>query len=245
MKEKLKEAKRYLKRKEKEWGTGALAVTPASALSAAVVAPHGAPAKEMPCQPPALSAAAVAAQKVAAARAAALEEDAFLAQMGAPHENLLSFRAQGLGSFAHAADEDGSAAAAASKSKRWRKEDVKERLDEIAPKATGRDALLEKRAAARQANRDAAAAKEDAALGGMLGDELGGGDDFAAVLASRRRAQEFRARRRGVPTAEQAAARVSSYVAKEEEKMAAFRHLVGGFSASTSTGEKMHIPRRE
>lgn len=43
------------------------------------------------------SAAAIAAQKVAAARAAALKEDAFLSHIGAPRESLLSFRTLGLG----------------------------------------------------------------------------------------------------------------------------------------------------
>ena len=60
------------------------------------------------------------------------------------------------------------------------------------------------------------------------------------LTLGRRRAQEFRQRRRGIPSAEQVAARVTTYHAKEAEKMAEFQSLVGGYG-----GDKMHIPRRE
>lgn len=116
----------------------------------------------------------------------------------------------------------------------------KERLEDIAPKATGRDAIFEKRASAREANREAAAAKEDAVLGGMIGDELGGGDDFTAALAARRRMQEIRQRRRGIPDANQVAERVKIYRAQEAEKMAEFHDLV-----SRRGGEKIQMPPRD
>ena len=199
----LKEAKRYLKQQQQRDAGGALVTTTTSsssiaAAAAAVSRASSAAAAAAGAQAPPpqqLSAAAAAAAKVAAARAAALEEDAFLANMGAPRESLLSFRGQGLGSFAVAEDGARDSAAGAgpkgvgpsASNKRWMKEEAKERLEEIAPKATGRDALMEKRAAARQSNRDAAAAADDAMLGGMLGDELGGGDDFKAAMARQRR----------------------------------------------------------
>lgn len=181
----LREAKRYLRRQ----GRGSSAGSHAALTTRVNDGP-----------PPRLSSpAAVAVQRVTAARAAALEEDAFIARMGAPRESLLSFREQRLGSFAGA--EDGGVDGGGTRGimpgghtsrddrKRWTKED-RERLDEIAPKATGRDASLEKRAAARQSNRDAAAAKDDDMLGGILGDELGGGDDFRTALARQRRVSE-------------------------------------------------------
>ena len=119
--------------------------------------------------------------------------------------------------------------------------DAKERLEELAPRATGRDALREKRAAVRESNRSFAARKDEDFLGGMTrGDEFGGGgrDEFAQVLAARRRARERRDARRGVDPAA-VAARVGAYQAREAERMSQFQELVGGFG-----GERIHIPER-
>lgn len=193
-----------------------------------------------------LSAAQIAAKRVAEARASALEEDALYARMGgAPREGLLDFRTRGVDSVALAADGENKGESAGKKmtpaeAKRARR-DAKERLEELAPRATGRDALREKRAAVRESNRSFAARKDEDFLGGMTrGDEFGGGgrDEFAQAVAARRRAQERRDARRGVdPVA--VAARVGAYQAREAERMSQFQELVGGFG-----GERIHIPER-
>jgi uncharacterized protein YcfJ len=119
--------------------------------------------------------------------------------------------------------------------------DAKERAEELAPRATGRDALREKRMAVRESHRSFAARKDEEMLGGMVrGDEFGGGggDEFQAALAARQRAQARRDKRRGVDPAA-VAARVGAYRSREEEKMSQFHELVGGFG-----GERMNIPER-
>lgn len=193
-----------------------------------------------------LSAAQIAAKRVAEARASALEEDALYARMGgAPREGLLDFRTRGVDSVALGADGEMKGESVGKKmtpaeAKRARR-DAKERLEELAPRATGRDALREKRAAVRESNRSFAARKDEDFLGGMTrGDEFGGGgrDEFAQAVAARRRAQERRDARRGVdPVA--VAARVGAYQAREAERMSQFQELVGGFG-----GERIHIPER-
>ena len=196
-----------------------------------------------------LSAAQIAAKRVAEARASALEEDALHARMGgAPREGLLDFRTRGVDSIALGADGAGGVAKGENVGKKMTpaeakraRRDAKERLEELAPRATGRDALREKRAAVRESNRSFAARKDEDFLGGMTrGDEFGGGgrDEFAAVLAARRRAQERRDARRGVDPAA-VAARVGAYRAREAERMSQFQELVGGFG-----GERIHIPER-
>ena len=195
------------------------------------------------------SAAALAAKRVAEARASALEEDALHARMGgAPREGLLDFRTRGVDSIALGADGAGGVAKGENVGKKMTpaeakraRRDAKERLEELAPRATGRDALREKRAAVRESNRSFAARKDEDFLGGMTrGDEFGGGgrDEFKAVLAARRRAQERRDARRGVDPAA-VAARVGAYRAREAERMSQFQELVGGFG-----GERIHIPER-
>lgn len=193
-----------------------------------------------------LSAAQIAAKRVAEARASALEEDALYARMGgAPREGLLDFRTRGVDSVALGADGEMKGESVGNKmtpaeAKRARR-DAKERLEELAPRATGRDALREKRAAVRESNRSFAARKDEDFLGGMTrGDEFGGGgrDEFAQAVAARRRARERRDARRGVdPVA--VAARVGAYQAREAERMSQFQELVGGFG-----GERIHIPER-
>ena len=193
----------------------------------------------------ALTAAQLAAKRVAEARASALEEDAMYARVGAPREGLLDFRTRGVDSVALAGDgekgglvkEKGLTPAEAKKARR----DAKERAEELAPRATGRDALREKRMAVRESHRSFAARKDEEMLGGMVrGDEFGGGggDEFQAALAARQRAQARRDKRRGVDPAA-VAARVGAYRSREEEKMSQFHELVGGFG-----GERMNIPER-
>ena len=193
----------------------------------------------------ALTAAQLAAKRVAEARASALEEDAMYARVGAPREGLLDFRTRGVDAVALAGDgengglvkEKGLTPAEAKKARR----DAKERAEELAPRATGRDALREKRMAVRESHRSFAARKDEEMLGGMVrGDEFGGGggDEFQAALAARQRAQARRDKRRGVDPAA-VAARVGAYRSREEEKMSQFHELVGGFG-----GERMNIPER-
>ena len=128
----------------------------------------------------ALTAAQLAAKRVAEARASALEEDAMYARVGAPREGLLDFRTRGVDAVALAGDgengglvkEKGLTPAEAKKARR----DAKERAEELAPRATGRDALREKRMAVRESHRSFAARKDEEMLGGMVrGDEFGGG----------------------------------------------------------------------
>ena len=193
----------------------------------------------------ALTAAQLAAKRVAEARASALEEDAMYARVGAPREGLLDFRTRGVDAVALAGDgekgglvkEKALTPAEAKKARR----DAKERAEELAPRATGRDALREKRMAVRESHRSFAARKDEEMLGGMVrGDEFGGGggDEFQAALAARQRAQARRDKRRGVDPAA-VAARVGAYRSREEEKMSQFHELVGGFG-----GERMNIPER-
>ena len=193
----------------------------------------------------ALTAAQLAAKRVAEARASALEEDAMYARVGAPRDGLLNFRTRGVDSVALAGDgENGGLvkekALTPAEAKKARR-DAKERAEELAPRATGRDALREKRMAVRESHRSFAARKDEEMLGGMVrGDEFGGGggDEFQAALAARQRAQARRDKRRGVDPAA-VAARVGAYRSREEEKMSQFHELVGGFG-----GERMNIPER-
>ena len=117
-----------------------------------------------------------------------------------------------------------------------------ERLEALAPAAaTGREALLEKRAAARASNREMANAKEEgmfASGGGELGG--GGASEFKEALAANRRAREARDRRRGVDGAS-AALRLRAHRAAEAQRMGAFQDMVGGLGE----GERIEIPRRE
>ena len=102
--ERLKRARRLLKRRTRAADE---ALVPSAAAEkkrkpnlatatkhSATLGPHGA-AGEIP-----LTAAQEAAARVAAARAAALQEDAALAQMGAPREDVLGFRNAGLAGLA-------------------------------------------------------------------------------------------------------------------------------------------------
>ena len=213
----------------------------ATATSPSTLGPRGA-AGEIP-----LTAAQEAAARVAAARAAALQEDAALARLGAPREDVLGFRNQGLAGLAGlddaAADADAAASRGASAADVRRARLLRaERLEALAPAAaTGREALLEKRAAARASNREMANAKEEgmfASGGGELGG--GGASEFKEALAANRRAREARDRRRGVDGAS-AALRLRAHRAAEAQRMGAFQDMVGGLGE----GERIEIPRRE
>lgn len=244
--ERLKEARRLLKRRTRAADE---ALVPSAAAEKKRKPNRAKTPPPPPLGPPVaaaarapLTAAQEAAARVAAARAAALREDATLARLGAPREDVLGFRNQDLarldGAGADAAAGVGCSAAEARRVRRLRAE----RLEALLPAAaTGREALLEKRAAVRASNREMANAKEEgmfASGGGELGG--GGASEFRAALAANRRAREARDRRRGVDGAT-AALRLRAHRAAEAEKMRAFQDLVGG----SEERERMEIPRRQ
>ena len=248
-KERLREAKRFLKRRRKDPHA---ALIPSAVADAAAAVTLLAPTRrerekhsdrDDAADPAPLTASQIAARKVAAARAAAFEEDATLARFGAPRENLLAFRADALDAAAAAAATAATAPPPASAAEaRRRRRDAAERLEELAPRATGREALIEKRRAVAASNREMAAAKEESMWGGGGGvrAELGGGDDFGAALAASRRAREARERRRGADP-ETLARRTETHMSREVERMRQFHDLVGGMAP----GERLHIPRRD
>ena len=114
-------------------------------------------------------------------------------------------------------------AAEGAERRRWRAQD-REALDELLPKATGREALVEKRIA----RREAARAREDSpeltrVTGG--GDVMGGGDSFAAAKAREAAAAARRNQRQAVAR-EQLQAKLAAAQAEEAAKMAQFRALL-------------------
>ena len=162
-----------------------------------------------------------------------------MAHLGSSREDILGFRngrngADGVSGGGNDTKGD---------SKRFRRETA-ERLEDAVPKASGREALLEKRAAVRFSNREMAVAKEDgmfSAAGWGGGNEMGGGggDEFKAALASGRRAKDARDRRRGVdPSA--VALRARAHRQGELQTMSGFHDLVGGLGE----GERIQIPKR-
>lgn len=191
-----------------------------------------------------LTAAQEAAARVAAARAAALQEDAALERLGAPREDVLGFRNANLAGLAGLdADAAAPSVGASSLDARRIRQSRAERLEALLPApATGREALFEKRAAARASNREMANAKEEGMFASSFGGELGGGgaDEFRAALAANRMKREARNRRRGEDGAS-AALRLREHRRAEAEKMGAFQEMVGGLGE----GERIEIPRRE
>lgn len=243
--ERLKEARRLLKRRTRAADE---ALVPSAAAekkrkpnpAAGGLALPGA-AGETP-----LTAAQEAAARVAAARAAALQEDAALERLGAPREDVLGFRnasIAGLAGLDADAAAPGTVGASSFDARRARQKKAAERLEALLPApATGREALFEKRAAARASNREMANAKEEGMFASGFGGELGGGgaDEFRAALAANRMKREARERRRGVDGAS-AALRLREHRRLEAEKMGAFQDMVGGLGE----GERIEIPRRE
>ena len=245
--ERLKEARRLLKKRTRAADEALVPSAAAEKIRKPNRAEAPAPAVPGAAGGTPLTAAQEAAARVAAARAAALQEDAALARLGAPREDVLGFRNQGLAGLAGlddaAADADAAASRGASAADVRRARLLRaERLEALAPAAaTGREALLEKRAAARASNREMANAKEEgmfASGGGELGG--GGASEFKEALAANRRAREARDRRRGVDGAS-AALRLRAHRAAEAQRMGAFQDMVGGLGE----GERIEIPRRE
>lgn len=247
--ERLKEARRLLKRRTRAADE---ALVPSAAAekkrkpnreAARTGAPGGLALPGAAGETP-LTAAQKAAARVAAARAAALQEDAALERLGAPREDVLGFRNANLAGLAGLdADAAAPSVGASSLDARRIRQSRAERLEALLPApATGREALFEKRAAARASNREMANAKEEGMFASSFGGELGGGgaDEFRAALAANRMKREARNRRRGEDGAS-AALRLREHRRAEAEKMGAFQEMVGGLGE----GERIEIPRRE
>ena len=251
--ERLKEARRLLKRRTRAADE---ALVPSAAAekkrkpnreAARTGAPGGLALPALIAGETPLTAAQEAAARVAAARAAALQEDAALERLGAPREDVLGFRNANLAGLAGLdADAAAPSVGASSLDARRIRQSRAERLEALLPllpaPATGREALFEKRAAARASNREMANAKEEGMFASSFGGELGGGgaDEFRAALAANRMKREARNRRRGVDGAS-AALRLREHRRAEAEKMGAFQEMVGGLGE----GERIEIPRRE
>ena len=247
--ERLKEARRLLKRRTRAADE---ALVPSAAAekkrkpnreAARTGAPGGLALPGAAGETP-LTAAQKAAARVAAARGAAHPEDAARQRLGAPREDVLGFRNANLAGLAGL---DAVAAApsvgASSLDARRIRQSRAERLEALLPApATGREALFEKRAAARASNREMANAKEEGMFASSFGGELGGGgaDEFRAALAANRMKREARNRRRGEDGAS-AALRLREHRRAEAEKMGAFQEMVAGLGE----GERIEIPRRE
>ena len=92
------------------------------------------------------------------------------------------------------------------------------------PRATGRDALREKRAAARMEGRARAASPDLVAAipGGGEGSLMGGGDSFSEAMAKQRQRQG----RRQEARREQVSAKLQAHQAAEDAKMAQFRKIL-------------------
>ena len=108
--------------------------------------------------------------------------------------------------------------------RKW-KQEQKLLLDEMAPKATGREAKFEKAALRREERR----AREDSPemntmIGG--GSVMGGDDSFAAHKARQARRQEQRDQRLNLRRAE-AQEKLAAHQAREDAKMAQFKALLG------------------
>ena len=149
----------------------------AAAGGAVALAPQHAP----PAPPHGLS----GARHAAAALPVASRADATAPTAPAPHAaaEAAAFEAQ--------TREDARAASKAEAKKQRR--DAKERLDELCPKATGREAKVEARFARREEARARDVSPDVVVTGG--GDVLGGSDSFAAALARQKRQQEAKQQR--------------------------------------------------
>jgi len=102
----------------------------------------------------------------------------------------------------------------------------REALDELLPRASGRDAIIENKLARREETRARDASPDRAFIPGGGGDMLGGDDSFAAAKAREARSKAMHNSRHMVKR-EALMARVADEQAKEDAKMAQFRALLG------------------
>jgi len=114
-------------------------------------------------------------------------------------------------------------------------------LDEMLPKATGREAMVEKKMARREDAKAREGSPEMTTVGFGGGDVMGGGgnDDFQATKARMAASQNRRMNVRAGQQAERMQ-KLTEYQAAEEAKMAQFRAMVG-----LQAGSKVEIKKRE
>lgn len=113
----------------------------------------------------------------------------------------------------------------------------RERLEELVPRATGKEARVAERVARRALAKEREASPDVVTLAGG-GDLMGGNDSFAAALARQRAIDAAKAQRHAKQDADRSQ-RVAELAAAEADKMAAFRALLAGASGP------MTIPKRE
>ncbi|CAL8471137.1 g10679 [Coccomyxa elongata] len=113
--------------------------------------------------------------------------------------------------------------AQAAERKTWRREQ-REALDEMLPKATGREAQIEKKMARREAAKERDASPDIVKLPGG-GDVMGGDDSLEAARAREAKRSEWRTKQQMVKR-EEVSHKLSVAQATEDEKMAAFRAIV-------------------
>eukprot|EP00775_Hariotina_reticulata_P004090 gene4090-4337_t len=118
----------------------------------------------------------------------------------------------------------------------WRREQ-KDLLDEMLPKATGREARVEGRIARREEAKAREASPELMTVTGG-GSIMGGDDSFAAAKAREAKRQEWRAKQQAVKK-EELTSKLSAAAQAEADKMAQFRALLA------AQGGSITIPKRQ
>ncbi|KAL3162158.1 hypothetical protein ABBQ32_009866 [Trebouxia sp. C0010 RCD-2024] len=119
--------------------------------------------------------------------------------------------------------------------RKWRT-DQKEWLEEQLPKATGREAQLEKKAARREAAREREQSPDMSKLPGG-GDIMGGDDSFAAARAREARKDDWRSKQQAVKQ-DLLSQKLAAANAQEQAKMAMFHNML-------PSGAKLTIPKRQ
>ncbi|KAF5829590.1 hypothetical protein DUNSADRAFT_15872 [Dunaliella salina] len=107
--------------------------------------------------------------------------------------------------------------------RRWKAEQ-KEQLNELLPKATGREGRIEERIGRREDAKAREASPDTVRLPG--GGDIYGGDDSIAAARAREASRQSAQRNRQLLKQEDVSHRAAAAQAKEDEKMAAFRALV-------------------
>ena len=96
-------------------------------------------------------------------------------------------------------------------------------MEELVPKATGREAMIEKRRAQNAYHKAERDIDPEVAESDLMG-----GDDFRSRLAAQQKSKERWEQRRGIDREAQAASmadKVTAYKAKEEATLAMFRQM--------------------
>ncbi|DBB00478.1 hypothetical protein WJX82_000952 [Trebouxia sp. C0006] len=119
--------------------------------------------------------------------------------------------------------------------RKWRA-DQKDWLEEQLPKATGREAQLEKKAARREAAKEREQSPDISKLPGG-GDIMGGDDSFAAAKARESRKDDWRSKQQAVKQ-DLLAQKLAAANAEEQAKMAMFHSMI-------SSGKAVTISKRQ